>query len=81
MFQPFPPYHQFIAAQAAPAPIHYPPPIGAMPAHTTASVQRPTQTEQPKVVLLGKYAFCLSHKLLSVNIVMSILPHPKHETI
>ncbi|XP_037293091.1 uncharacterized protein LOC115442702 [Manduca sexta] len=51
MFQPFPPYPQFIAAQA-PAPIHYPPPIAPMPTLPATSVPRPTQTEQPKVVVL-----------------------------
>ncbi|CAH2092794.1 unnamed protein product [Euphydryas editha] len=51
MFQPFPPYPQYIAAQP-PAPIHYPPPIAPLPAHTIPPVQRPTQTEAPKVVVL-----------------------------
>ncbi|XP_026495851.1 uncharacterized protein LOC113400488 [Vanessa tameamea] len=50
MFQPFPPYPQYMTAQA-PAPIHYPPPIAPLPAHTLP-VQRPTQTEVPKVVVL-----------------------------
>lgn len=54
MYQPFPPYQQFIAAQApASAPIHYPAQFATLPAHTTQPVQRPTQTEQPKVVVLG----------------------------
>ncbi|KAJ0174717.1 hypothetical protein K1T71_009825 [Dendrolimus kikuchii] len=51
MFQPFPPYPQFMT-QTAPAPIHYPPPIAPLPTHSAPSVQRPTQTEQPKVVVL-----------------------------
>ncbi|XP_049706947.2 titin homolog isoform X2 [Helicoverpa armigera] len=51
MFQPFPPYPQFMT-QAAPAPIHYPPPITPHPSHQPPPVQRPTQTEQPKVVVL-----------------------------
>ncbi|XP_075980368.1 uncharacterized protein LOC142979379 isoform X6 [Anticarsia gemmatalis] len=51
MFQPFPPYPQFMA-QAAPAPIHYPPPVQPLPTHPPPVVPRPTQTEQPKVVVL-----------------------------
>ncbi|XP_045451650.1 uncharacterized protein LOC123660638 [Melitaea cinxia] len=51
MFQPFPPYPQYIAAQA-PAPIHYPPPIAPLQTHTIPPVQRPTQSEAPKVVVL-----------------------------
>ncbi|CAH0589127.1 unnamed protein product [Chrysodeixis includens] len=51
MFQPFPPYPPFIA-QSAPAPIHYPPPITPHPGHPIPQMPRPTQTEQPKVVVL-----------------------------
>lgn len=54
MFQPFPPYAQFIAGQA-PAPIHYPPPIAPIPTHPVPSMPRPAQIEpQPKVVVLGE---------------------------
>lgn len=38
----------------APAPVHYPPPITPLPAHTTQTVTRPTHTEQPKLLVLGK---------------------------
>ncbi|CAH0720374.1 unnamed protein product, partial [Brenthis ino] len=48
MFQPFPPYPQYMAQ--APAPIHYPP-ITPLPAHSMP-MPRPTQTEGPKVVVL-----------------------------
>nr|XP_037874468.1 uncharacterized protein LOC101741769 isoform X3 [Bombyx mori] len=52
MFQPFPPYPQFIA-QAAPAPIHYPPPIAQIPTHQQpATLPRTAQQEQTKVVVL-----------------------------
>ncbi|CAH2258228.1 jg19922 [Pararge aegeria aegeria] len=52
MFQPFPPYPQYIAQP--PAPIHYPPPITPMvhSAHTGVPVQRPTLIDGPKVVVL-----------------------------
>ncbi|XP_052743270.1 uncharacterized protein LOC112045005 isoform X2 [Bicyclus anynana] len=52
MFQPFPPYPQYIAQ--APAPIHYPPPIIPMThsAQTGTPVQRSTQIDPPKVVVL-----------------------------
>ncbi|CAG9564810.1 unnamed protein product [Danaus chrysippus] len=49
MFQPFPPYPQYMAQP--PAPIHYPPPITPLPAHAQP-IPRPTQTEAPKVVVL-----------------------------
>ncbi|XP_031764665.2 uncharacterized protein LOC116412897 isoform X2 [Galleria mellonella] len=54
MYQPFTPYPQFMPGQnaAAPAPIHYPTTQFATLPHTTPSVQRPTQTDQPKVVVL-----------------------------
>ncbi|CAB3233975.1 unnamed protein product [Arctia plantaginis] len=51
MFQPFPPYPQFMT-QAAPAPIHYPPSLQPMPTHPAPAVPRPTQTDQTKVVVL-----------------------------
>ncbi|CAG5020513.1 unnamed protein product [Parnassius apollo] len=52
IFQPFAPYPQYIAAQNAPAPIHYPPPIAPLPTHPVSSAQRPQQPDQPKVVVL-----------------------------
>ncbi|XP_045774292.1 uncharacterized protein LOC123873499 isoform X7 [Maniola jurtina] len=50
IFQPFPPYPPYLAQ--APAPIHYPPPITPLPAHTAPPVQRQTQIDAPKVVVL-----------------------------
>lgn len=51
MFQPFTPYPQYMGTQA-PAPMHYPP-ITPLQTHAPA-VPIQTQTEQPKVVVLGK---------------------------
>ncbi|XP_034834957.1 uncharacterized protein [Maniola hyperantus] len=50
IFQPFPPYPPYLAQ--APAPIHYPPPMTPLPAHTAPPVQRQTQIDAPKVVVL-----------------------------
>lgn len=66
MFQPFPPYAQFIAGQG-PAPIHYPPPIAPIPTHPVPSIPRPAHTEpQPKVVVLGKLDVCSTNCLVTV---------------
>lgn len=60
MFQPFPPYPQYMAQP--PAPIHYPPPITPLPAHAPTII-RPTQTEAPKVVVLGEFRIIKRIKL------------------
>ncbi|KAI8439309.1 hypothetical protein MSG28_013140 [Choristoneura fumiferana] len=51
MFQPFTPYPQYMGTQA-PAPMHYPPITPLQPHAPAVPIQ--TQTEQPKVVVLGK---------------------------
>lgn len=57
MYQPFPPYNQFVPQGGPAAPIHYQSQVPPMPhpaSNIAPPVQRPTQTEQPKVVVLGK---------------------------
>ncbi|XP_053611139.1 serine-rich adhesin for platelets isoform X3 [Plodia interpunctella] len=54
IYQQFAPYPQYIPGQTVPspvAPVHYPGQYATLP-HTSQTIQRPTQTEQPKVVLL-----------------------------